>query len=166
MGNGVESLRFVIYRSSLRKGVSKALYQIYIAQRERYIAINMPTPSLSLPPYCHTFENKSSLLELKPLAGFAGAGFAAGAATGDALLHPPKSSSPLTWVAAFACPNPPLELPLAEPQPKPLEADAVVFVVDVVGLLSFQASEEPHASKLLVKLILGDLAADCKGAAD
>jgi len=55
-------------------------------------------------------------------------------------------------------------VPLEEPQPNPPEAGTVAVVVDVVGLVSFQASLEPQASKLEARLMVGDLATDAAGA--
>jgi hypothetical protein len=82
-------------------------------------------------------------------------------ATGDACPHSPKSSSALTCGVALLWPNPALD----DPHPKSLDAVAVAVLVDVVGFASFQALEEPQASKFDERLIVGDLVALCTGAA-
>lgn len=105
------------------------------------------------------------MFELKPPDGLA-AGAWLVVATGLACPHSPKSSSALTVGLALLMEAPPKSdvLVVELPHPPPKSAAAVVFVVDVVGLESDHAFEEPHASKLEVRLMDGDLAAAGAGA--
>ena len=115
--------------------------------------------------------NKSSLLALNPPLAFGAAGcvlLVEVVATGLACPHSPKSSSPLTVGAALLA-LAPKALPLVELDPHPPkspipEAEAVVVDVEVVGLASDHAFEEPHASKFDVRFMEGDLAAAGAGA--
>jgi hypothetical protein len=145
-------------RSHIQPG--QTIYINSYCRRERYMTTYFPLSPSCLPFYCQTLENRSSLFELKPLAGFGGACIVV-VATGEAWPHSPKSSSPLTCGVALLWPNPPLD----EPHPMSLEAVAVAVLVDVVGCVSFQALVEPQPSKFDDRLMLGDLAVVCAGAA-
>lgn len=120
-------------------------------------------PSLKMPPYSHTFENKSSLAA-NPVAGF-GAAVPAPGFTGAALLQPPKSSSALTIggpLRGVLNPPPPpgtmlwfaSEVPEAHPKPfelvcigsAALATGGLILIGAVSGVL--QASFDPHASLL------------------